>query len=145
VIRRVSCSGCSSPVIWATFADGHKRPVEDCPLGDGAIALQEHLFSSGRRAGGRSGFVEARAVRLATRFRAHVCQGRADRPGGADGERLCLVCRVPMVALERGRSVCIACQAEERAGLVELAAHLVDGFGRDGARAALEGVWGPRR
>lgn len=139
MIRRVSCSGCTSPVIWATFADGHKRPVEDCPLGDGTIAIQEHLFASGRRR--KMHFVEARSVRLATRFRLHVCAGRGDRPAGADGERLCLDCRVPMVALVGGRSVCLACQTEERASLAELAGALVDRFGLAGARAALEG-WG---
>ena len=140
MIRRVSCSGCSSPVIWATFADGHKRPVEDCALGDGSIALQEHLFSSARGRG-RLSFLEARAVRLATRFRLHVCAGRGDRLAGADGERLCLACRVPMVAPVGGRSVCLDCQTEERARLAELAGAIVDRFGLAGARAALEG-WG---
>jgi hypothetical protein len=117
-------------VIWASFADGRKRPVEDCPEGAGALALQTHLF----RGAGAAVLVDARAVLFGTSFRVHQCPGRPDG-GVGRGELVCLVCRRPLEALVRGRSVCDACQAAERAALAEVAADLVAAYG---APAALE-------
>jgi hypothetical protein len=127
-IRRVPCSVCRAAVIWAVFADGIRRPVEDCPEGEGAIGLQTHLFR-----GTRAPHVEARHVLIRTSYRPHSCQGRP--VAGVGGPLVCLVCRRPMKAHVRARSVCAGCQAAERAALAELAAHLVAAFG---AGAALE-------
>jgi hypothetical protein len=128
-IQRSPCAGCRSPVIWATFADGFKRTVEECAEGEGDLALQCHLFKG---AAGR--LVEARTVLIRTSYRRHDCPGRPYRIGGA-AELACLTCHQPMAALVARRSVCAACQAAEREGFDRLVGALVERFG---AAAVLE-------
>ncbi len=76
-VQRSSCAGCGARVIWATFADGLKRTVEECREGEGSLALQTHLFQKGR--GNAAALVEARSVLIRTSFRLHDCAGRLAR------------------------------------------------------------------
>jgi hypothetical protein len=122
-IQRAACSACQTRVIWATFADGIKRTVEECPEGEGDLALQCHLFK------GASGtLIEARTVLIRTSYRRHDCPGRPYRVGGG-AELACLTCGQPLAALVARRSVCAGCQEAERARFVDLVGALVERFG----------------
>lgn len=130
-VRRSACSACGADVIWAVFPDRVVRPIESCPDGDGTIALQSGLPGLGppRR-------IEARIVSgVRTSYRSHLetCPRAYLSRNRLSDELACCACGVEMAGPENGRSVCVECQARQRAALHELAGHMVEELGQAGA------------
>lgn len=137
-IQRSSCAVCGARVIWATFADRLKRTVEECPEGEGSLALQCHLFK-----GTGATLVEARSVLIRTSYRLHDCPGRSERIGEG-AELACLACRRPILSRVKARSVCGPCQRAELEAFEHVIGDLVDRFGRAGVLELLARELAPR-
>jgi len=125
-VSRSVCAACRRPVVWVTFVDGVKRPIERCAAQAGNIALQPSLL-------GGEPTAQASSLRTSYRLHSDYC--------GAHQERVtlrCKRCREPMRALVDGREMCGRCQQTERSALAAATFALVDHIGTKAARARIE-------